>query len=366
MLRPRLSVVCPFYNEERILEQAVRTLLARLQALEDEWELIVVNDGSTDGSLEVVRPIAMEDHRLRIISYDRNRGRGYALRTGIAAAQGDVIVTTEIDLSWGEDIVQELVEAMNRWPDADIVVASPHLEGGGYKNVPAKRVFLSRFGNYVIRTCMSGAATMNTGMTRAYRSESIKSLPLHEDRKEFHLEVILKAAALGLRIREIPALLEWKEYKHQGQRVERKSSSKVKRLILSHTLFSLFANPVRYVWGMSVGSLIVGIGFLGVAVVLLSLGMISVYTALMGVLLIILSVLLFVMGVVLQQGNTVQRELWLLQRDQRMLRDGEFHVDLELARDQPSPIQATGPSDTGPGHPTRVAVDSSSERTPSD
>jgi dolichol-phosphate mannosyltransferase len=350
MVRPALSVVCPFYNEERIVEQAVRTLLQRLQTLDEDWELIVVNDGSTDGSLDVVRPIADEDPRLRIVSYDRNRGRGYALRTGISAAQGTVIVTTEIDLSWGETIVHELVEAMKRWPDADIVVASPHLPGGGYKNVPAKRVFLSKFGNYVIRTCMSGAASMNTGMTRAYRAEAIKALPLHEDRKEFHLEVILKAASLGLRIREIPALLEWKEYKHKGQRVERKSSSKVKRLILSHTLFSLFANPVRYVWGMSVGSLLLGFVFLGIAVVLLSLGMVSVYTALMGVLLIILSVLLFVMGVVLQQGNTVQRELWLLQRDERIARSGQLRT----------PVELTGPGSTAGPSAGRVSADMAS------
>lgn len=87
---------------------------------------------------------------------------------------------------------------MSSDPGADIVVASPHLPGGGYKNVPAKRVWLSRLGNKVIRACMSDAATMNTGMTRAYRRRAILSLPLYEPGKEFHLEVILKATALGL------------------------------------------------------------------------------------------------------------------------------------------------------------------------
>ena len=77
---------------------------------------------------------------------------------------------------------------------------------------------------------MSNAATMNTGMTRAYQRDAIRSLTLDEDGKEFHLEVVLKAQALGYRFHEIPALLEWKEYKHQGRRVERKSSSKIDRL----------------------------------------------------------------------------------------------------------------------------------------
>ncbi len=115
---------------------------------------------------------------------------------GILAARGNVIVTTEIDLSWGETIVHDLVDAMTRWPDADIVVASPNLPGGGYKHVPAKRVWISRFGNRVIRLCMANAVTMNTGMTRAYRRDVIQSLPLTEPGKEFHLEVILKATVV--------------------------------------------------------------------------------------------------------------------------------------------------------------------------
>jgi dolichol-phosphate mannosyltransferase len=262
----RVSVVCPFYNEAQILESAVRTLLDRLRSLDGSWELIVVNDGSTDGSAEIAQRIAKEESsRLRVLGYATNRGRGHALRAGIAAARGDIIVTTEIDLSWGEQIVHELVAAMERWPDADIVVASPNLPSGGYKNVPLKRVWLSRIGNRVIRACMSNAVTMNTGMTRAYRRQVIQSLPLSEDEKEFHLEVILKATAFGFRIREVPAVLQWKEYKHQGQRIKRKSSSRVNRLIVSHSLFSIFANPVRYVWTMSGIALALGVRMGGAA-----------------------------------------------------------------------------------------------------
>jgi dolichol-phosphate mannosyltransferase len=313
----RVSVVCPFYNEAQILESAVRTLLDRLRSLDGSWELIVVNDGSTDGSAEIAQRIAKEESsRLRVLGYATNRGRGHALRAGIAAARGDIIVTTEIDLSWGEQIVHELVAAMERWPDADIVVASPNLPSGGYKNVPLKRVWLSRIGNRVIRACMSNAVTMNTGMTRAYRRQVIQSLPLSEDEKEFHLEVILKATAFGFRIREVPAVLQWKEYKHQGQRIKRKSSSQVNRLIVSHSLFSIFANPVRYVWTMSGIALALGVISFVWAVVLFALRMVSAYVALMSVSLAVVAMVLFVLGVVVKQGNMIQRELWLIQRSQ--------------------------------------------------
>jgi glycosyltransferase involved in cell wall biosynthesis len=322
-----ISVVCPFYNEAEIIEHALKQMLGQLSSLGEEWELIAVNDGSTDGSEEIARRVALGNSRLQVLGYPFNRGRGFALRTGIAAASGDIIVTTEIDLSWGEKIVQDLVAAINGWPDVDIVVASPHLAGGGYKNVPFKRVWLSRIGNRVIRSCMLNAVTMNTGMTRAYRRKAIKSLPLFEDGKEFHLEVILKAIAFGFRIREIPAVLEWKSSKHRGRRVERKSSSQVNRLIVSHSLFSVFANPVRYVWAMSFVFLGLGLIFLIAAVWLLYRHEVSAYTALLSISLVILGIVLFVIGVVVKQGNMIQREIWVLQ---------SYHLEEQSHKTSPS------------------------------
>ena len=209
---------------------------------------------------------------------------------------------------------------MRAHPETDIVVASPHLPGGGYKNVPFKRVWLSRLGNQVIRACMSNSTSMNTGMTRAYRRQVIQSLPLFADGKEFHLEVILKATEFGLHIREIPALLEWKEYKHQGKRVNRKSSSRVNKLIVSHSLFSVFANPVRYVWAASFVTACLGALIFCYAVALLILRMVSAYMALLSMALFIVAAVLFVLGVVVKQGNMIQRELWTIQR---------FHLALE-------------------------------------
>jgi len=316
-----VSVVCPFYNEAEIIEHTVRTMFKQLSSLQLEWELIVVNDGSTDGSLKIVQQIAKEYPNLRLEDYPFNRGRGYALREGIAAAKGEIIVTTEIDLSWGENIVHELVTALQTWPDIDIVLASPHLPSGGYRNVPWKRIWLSRLGNRIIRACMSDKFTMNTGMTRGYRRQLIQSLPLSEDGKEFHLEVILKATAFGAKIREIPAILEWKDYKLSGQRVNRKSSSHVNRLVISHTLFSVFANPVRYVWTLSLLSFLLGGIFLGWAVVLAILKMVSAYSALMGLLFCVVAIVLFVLGVVVKQGNMIQREIWMLQRNQILLQN---------------------------------------------
>lgn len=239
-----VSVVCPFYNEAEGLEHAVRQMLEQLCALEGEWELILVNDGSTDdsGAIEArLARLAAESPRVRILGYPENRGRGYALRTGITAARGELVVTTEIDLSWGARIVHELVRELREHPECDIVIASPHLPGGGYRNVPAHRVWISRLGNLFIRACMPGAVTMNTGMTRAYRRASVRSLPLQEEGKEFHVEIIAVAHALGLKIREIPAVLEWQD----PQRALRKSKRGLLQMACTHVWFALRARRVQ-------------------------------------------------------------------------------------------------------------------------
>jgi glycosyltransferase involved in cell wall biosynthesis len=312
-----VSVVCPFFNEAEIIDRALRTLLERLARRTDRWELIVVDDGSTDGGGATARALAARFPALRVLGYRDNRGRGYALRTGIAAARGDVIVTTEIDLSWGEDIVDRLVDALQAHSEADMVVASPHLADGGYRNVPAARVWLSRLGNRVIRACLPGAPTMNTGMTRAYRRAAIQTLPLFEDGKELHLEVVLKATAFAYRIHEIPALLEWKDFR-RGRRARRDRSFQNSRLIVSHALFSLLANPVRYVWALSFLTFVVGLVACMSSASLLLLGRAKweglAYAVLGGLTSLVLSFVFFVLGAVVKQGSMIMRELWMVQR----------------------------------------------------
>ncbi len=326
-----ISVVCPFYNEAEILDRAICILYEKLQKLKISWELILIDDGSTDGSRDIVKKLSPKCPQLKLISYAYNKGRGYALRQGINHAIGDVIITTEIDLSWGEDIVERLYAAMNHHPDTDIIVASPHLEGGGYRNVPFKRVFMSRFGNLVIRLFMSNSVTMNTGMTRAYRWEVIQSIPLEENRKEFHLEVIMKAQALKYKIEEIPCILEWQTYKHKGKKVERKSSSKIKKLVVSHSLFSLFANPIRYVWGASLLSMLASLAMLVWSFFRLYSGLVSVYTLIISLSFALIAIILFASGLITQQNNMIQREIWTLKQSFKQLNQSAFkEIDKSL------------------------------------
>ena len=313
-----ISVVCPFFNEELIIESSLRLMLRNLAALPDEWELIIVDDGSRDRSLAMARAVAAEHPELRVVSYPVNRGRGYALRTGFGHARGDLVITTEIDSSWGDDIVARIAAELRKRPEADIVIASPHLPGGGYRNVPLWRVLLSSVGNYVIRSGLTYRVTMHTGMTRGYRRERFLNLPLDEDEKEMHLEIVSKAIALGYRIYEIPAVLEWKTHALTTDPTpKRRSASVSNRLIRTHMLFSLLAAPFRYIY--VVAALLAGTGavFFGWSVVNLLTRRVAIYLFLSSVLMGLFAFVVFGIGVLAQQGRALQRDLWRIRSELR-------------------------------------------------
>ena len=118
-----LSLVTPGYNEA---EKISENLLAMQKALEEyigqAWELIFVNDGSTDDTEKRVAKLAEQEPRIKLVSYKNNGGRGYALRQGIRQAQGKFILTAESDLNYGVKIIKELYEAI-KGNNFDIIVA---------------------------------------------------------------------------------------------------------------------------------------------------------------------------------------------------------------------------------------------------
>lgn len=245
-----VSVVCPLFNEELVIVEAAENLFNRLCVdFQDNFEIVFVNDGSVDSSLELLKEWRKKHHndkRIRLISCDINQGRGRALRMGIDNAEGDIIITTEADLSWGEDIVKRLVDELNQRNDIDFVVASTHLKDGGFENVPFNRVLISKFGNKLINALFDSNITMNTGMTRAYRKNVIKPLVTERDGKEFHLEVLLKLMGLGFKCSEIPAKISWPQIKKiEPGKKKRKSSTKMFNTIVSHLSFIVIARPIH-------------------------------------------------------------------------------------------------------------------------
>ncbi|MCP4396642.1 MAG: glycosyltransferase family 2 protein, partial [bacterium] len=200
-----LSIISPMYNEENNIEDTVQEIRQVLSEYQKPWELILVNDGSTDRTLAVARSLAEQYDNISVVSYNVNRGRGYALRNGFARAKGCFIISIESDLSWNTGGIMDILRKFEENPTVDVVLGSPYMKGGRVENVPFRRLAISKFGNKILGMAMQGNFTMVTQMFRGYRREVLVALELEADRKEIHLEILSKAIAAGFRVVEIPA-----------------------------------------------------------------------------------------------------------------------------------------------------------------
>lgn len=311
--RPLVSVVSPFFNEAAIIGTAVGRMVANLREQLESWELVLVNDGSTDDSLERLQEALVElaEPRVRVVSYPVNHGRGRALKTGIEHARGELVVTTEADCSWGDRIVAQMVEALLADETSDFVVASPHAEGGGLVGVPASRVLLTSLGNKLISFFFQSGLTMHTGMTRCYRRDIIAPLRTIENGKEFHLEVLLKLILLGFRCREVPATLSW-EIRNQAKGEPRPTiNANILRLIVSHLGFLVIAQPVRNATWAAAISFLGSIAFLIPGLINLALGEVSVFFAILSLVMLLFSLIFIGFASIFSQFRDRAIESWV-------------------------------------------------------
>ena len=255
-----LSIVIPMFNEAENAEPTLNRVEEVLASFSGTYEIIVVNDGSLDSTLEVLNRLAERDKKLKIVSYVKNVGRGMALRKGFKKSNGEIVVSIDADLSYSPRYILDLVETLRTEPEVDLVLASPYMPGGGVKNVPFLRLWVSKSGNRILRLVMPNRIYTSTGIFRAYRKKVLDSLELESDGKEIHLEILSKALALGYCVKEIPAILT--------SRKKDESKFKFRKTALSHLVFSAFEKPMM-MFGF-LGFVTVGIGFLiGVYIVYL-------------------------------------------------------------------------------------------------
>jgi dolichol-phosphate mannosyltransferase len=312
--RVEVSIICAMYNEADGIASAVGKLKRCIDALPYATEVLLINDGSQDATVERAKLAIGGDPRFRIFSHRVNFGRGRALRTGFREARGQILITTEGDLSWGAEIVPRMVDALHRDPKLDAVFASPHLPGGGYRNVPKHRVWLSHVGNRILRLLYTGKVTMTTGMTRAYRANVIKSHVLTQDGKELHLEISHRLLTLGYCIGEVPAVLSWPDPVPGGaSRGKRTNWSRIMHLIGSHLAFGLLRGINHVIIPALLLLTLAVLFFGGWAVYRLLIGAVSIYLAVLTGILMVLWVNVLVGFFMLHHLLAVQKEVWRAQ-----------------------------------------------------
>lgn len=237
-LCPRVSIVIPAFNEAVMLRSSLETLHGYMTALNDRyrWELIVVNDGSSDGTDEILKQFASARPGIRVVHHPRNLGLGQALKSGFEVSTGDYVVVLDCDLSYGPEHIEKLLDKIRK-DQAKIVVASPYAEGGRVSHVPWLRRTLSKWANRFLATVARCRLSTVTGMARVYDGQFIRSISLRSRGQEISPEIIYKGLLLRAQIDEIPGHLDWKIQRSAG--ASRTSSMRVVSHIVS-TIFSGF------------------------------------------------------------------------------------------------------------------------------
>lgn len=207
----KLSIVIPVYNEKATLAEIVR----RVQAIGAAHEIILVDDGSTDGTREILPTFDGHD-AVRVILHERNHGKGAAVRTGVAAATGDVILIQDADLEYDPRDIPALLQPIEE--GRSTVVYGSRFLGGPRKAT----MFWHMIANLVLTLLTnvlydSILSDMETGY-KVFTSEVIKSLRLRAKRFDFEPEVTAKVLKHRHRIYEVPISFNPREYS-EGKKI---------------------------------------------------------------------------------------------------------------------------------------------------
>ncbi len=304
-----VSVVIPAYNEESQIERTLAAVTTYLATIEDRfrWEVIVVDDGSTDDTLAVACSFAEGKANVRVAPQPANFKLGQALRYGFSLSRGEYIVTLDADLSYSPDHIGRLLHTVST-TEAKIVIASPYIEGGEVTNVPAMRLAASRSANRLLSMVAKGDLTTVTGMVRAYDAVFLKRLDLKAMDVEINAEIIYKAQLMRASITEIPAHLEWTRDGEDGNTPKLRMG----RSIAGFAFVSFLFRPYAYFLIPGAIAAVAAIGFwIGVLILMLGDGS-TLGVAHMASMFSILAAILLGMGVLSAQAKRYFEELFHL------------------------------------------------------
>lgn len=207
-----LSVVIPVYNERETLADIVKAVLATKLA----YEIILVDDGSTDGTRDLYPQIQAMDDRIRVILHEKNLGKGGALQTGFQAAQGDIIIIQDADLEYDPRDYPAMIQPIEEGKAA--VVYGSRFRGGPTKTMFFMNMLGNKFLTLVANILYNTILTDIETCYKAFRSEVIKSIPIRSRGFDFEPEITAKVLKRGHRIYEVPISYNGREYE-EGKKI---------------------------------------------------------------------------------------------------------------------------------------------------
>jgi glycosyltransferase involved in cell wall biosynthesis len=228
----------PVYNERATL----RTVIDRVLALPLDIELLCVDDGSSDGSIEILRELEGRYPQLRVFLQPRNMGKGAALRRGIAEATGDFIVIQDADLEYDPADYHLLLEPLCGGK-ADVVYGSRFLGAGPHRVL----YFWHSVGNWLLTLISNCLTNINLSdmetCYKVFRREVIQSIPIEEDRFGFEPEITVKIARRNLRIFEV-GISYWGRTYEEGKKIGWRDGFRALYCLFKYSLKEPKAKPV--------------------------------------------------------------------------------------------------------------------------
>jgi dolichol-phosphate mannosyltransferase len=201
-----LSIIIPVFNQQRKIAYSIKRIKQAVELWFSNYELIIVNDGSTDNTLTFLKGIAVTDEHIRIISYTPNRGKGYAVRQGVLNSQGDVVIFLDGDLDIPPDSVKEYVERLST---SDLVIASKrHPESN--VTIPRSRAFLTRAFHLLIRAATNIPQKDTQAGFKVGNGDTMRAIfrNISTNRYAFDVELLTIASILHLKVQEMPVMMK--------------------------------------------------------------------------------------------------------------------------------------------------------------
>ncbi len=193
---PSISAALPAYNEEANLTRTIGALIPVMESLTDDYEIIVVDDGSRDRTAEVAKGFAAQNPHVRLVQHKVNQGYGAALYTGFTAATKDLVFMTDSDAQFD---VRELAKFLPLLAEADLVI--------GYR-APRRDPFVRRLNGWgwtLLGNLLFGYVARDVDCAfKLFRREILDHVDIHSRGATFSLEFLVRARRAGYRVREIP------------------------------------------------------------------------------------------------------------------------------------------------------------------
>ncbi len=203
----KFSLCIPMYNESSIIKETANTLHKYMSENFDDYEIIFSDDGSRDGCGDMVRE--MDLPCVRVVGYEQNMGKGYAVRTAMLAADGDIVMFTDADLAYGTDVIKEVYDSFLKNPDADMLIGSRTLHKDGYAGYTAIRKLASKV--YIKVLSIIGGFKLSDSQCgcKAFTGNAAKKIfsRCEVNRFAFDFECILWAVKYGMKIIEMPVMI---------------------------------------------------------------------------------------------------------------------------------------------------------------